>query len=241
MAFGISDSLINPVVLSSFAFLIFVLIMVYRTLRSMKITRDKSIRFFLITTGVLLAWFSAVFILGKIGFFARNPLFAPNMIFGFLILFHFLRMAYHSKTLQTVADAIPTTWIVGIQTYRIVGVGFLILYVQQQLPAAFAFPAGIGDILVGVSAPFVAMIYYAKKPYAQKLAIAWNIFGIADVVVAVGVGILGFPRPVQFIPLAPSTEPFSLFPLVIIPLFAVPLATLLHFLSLRVLQHQNPR
>ena len=239
MAFEIISNLTNSVALSSFAFLILVLIMVYRTVRVMKIPKNKGMRFFIIMSFLLLLWFGAVFLLGNIGFFAKNPLFAPNIIFGFLVLFHFLRMAYHSKTVQTVAEAIPTTWIVAIQTYRIVGVGFLILYAQKQLPAAFALPSGIGDILVGVSAPFVAILYYLKKPYSKKLAIVWNIIGIADLVIAVSVGILGFPRPVQFLPLAPSTEPLSLFPLVIIPLFAVPLATLLHFLSLRVLQNQK--
>ena len=201
--------------------------------------RNKALKFFLMTALVLLIWFSAVFLLGQIGFFAKNPLFAPNIIFSFLILFHFLRIAYHSKTVQTVTDAIPVPWIVGVQTYRIVGIGFIILYTRGLLPAEFAFSAGIGDILVGVTAPFVAILYYLKKSYSRKLAIAWNIIGIVDLVIALSVGILGFSRPVQFLHTSPSTEILSLFPLVLVPLFAVPLALFLHFSSLRFLRKVN--
>lgn len=231
MALNIPNYWTYSVVLSSFAFLVFVLLIVYKT--------SKSKKFSSTTTFVLLSWFSIVFILGKTGFFAINPLIAPNIIFGFLILFHFLRKIYHSKTIQNIADAIPVHWIIGIQTYRIVGIGFLFLWARQLLPAEFAFPAGIGDIIVGISAPVVALFYYLKKTYATKLAIAWNIVGIADLVIAISVGILGYPRPLQVLPVTPSTDLMSLFPLVIITLFAVPLAMLLHFFSLRVLRKEN--
>lgn len=41
-------------------------------------------------------------------------------------------------------------------TLRVVGVLFLIVMAQGHLPAAFALPAGLGDIAIGVAAPFVA-------------------------------------------------------------------------------------
>ena len=230
----ISDFL-NPTILSSLAFLISVLLIVYFTVRSLKMG-NKGLKFFLITAIVLIVWFFVVFSLGRIGFFAKNPLFAPNIVFGFLILFELLRRVYFSKTVQNIADNIPIHWIIGIQTYRIVGVGFLILWAEGLLPAAFAFSAGIGDVFVGITAPFVALFCYLRKSFSKRLAIAWNIIGIADLIIALSVGFVGFSRPVQFVPLSPSTEAISLFPLVIVPLFAVPLALLLHFFSLRALK-----
>ena len=214
--------------------------MVYTTVRSMKM--KNGLKFFLITTAVLLGWYLVVLIPGIMGFFTIDPLFAPNILFGFLILFHFLRKAYHSKTIQKVADRIPVPFIIGIQFFRVIGIVFLILWARGTLPAIFAFPAGIGDIIVGVTAPFVALLFYLKKSYSRKLAIWWNYFGIADLVIAIGVGILAFTRPFTIIPasISPiSTEPMSLFPLVMVPLFIVPLDFLLHFLSLRVLKKIN--
>ncbi|MDP3725442.1 MAG: hypothetical protein Q8R20_03180 [Nanoarchaeota archaeon] len=184
---------------------------------------------------VLFLWFFAVTFLSKTRFFAINPLVAPNIMLGFLVLFMFLQKAYASKRIRTITDVIPQHWLIGIQTYRVVGVNFLFLYQAGVLPAAFAFPSGYGDILVGVTAPFIAYFCFKKKPFARRVAIAWNILGILDLVMALGIGTLGFPRPLQMLPLTPSTEPLSLHPLALIPLFAVPLALMLHLFSLRTL------
>lgn len=124
---------------------------------------------------------------------------------------------------------------IASQIYRVVGISFIPLYYQGLLPAAFAFPSGYGDIVVGITAPFVAYMYAKKKPYSRELALIWNMIGIADLVIAIGIGNLGYPRPLQMLPLHPSTELLSLFPLVLIPLFAVPLALVLHFFSFRML------
>ena len=233
------QDLAEPAILSSFAFLIFVLLLVY--FASRKVLKENWLKFFLIILFVLLAWFFTVAFFGKTGFISKSYywLFIPNLAIAFLILFHFLRKAYYSEKIRKIADAIPQHWIIGIQFYRVVGVGFIILYFQGSLPALFAFSAGIGDIIVGITAPFVALACYLKKSYSKNLAVAWNILGILDLVIAISVGILGFPRPVQFLPLYPSTEPISLFPLVMVPLFAVPIAIILHLFSLRGLRKGN--
>jgi len=38
---------------------------------------------------------------------------------------------------------------VGVQVYRALGLIFLVLYAGGYLPGLFAWPAGVGDILVG--------------------------------------------------------------------------------------------
>jgi hypothetical protein len=106
-------------------------------------------------------------------------------------------------------------------TLRVVGVLFLIVMAQGHLPAAFALPAGLGDIAIGVAAPFVASRLACGTGRAG--AIRFNVLGILDLVVA---GIIGFL-------LLPSTEPLTLLPLALIPTTAVPLAVALHIVSLR--------
>ena len=154
-----------------------------------------------------------------------------------MVLFIFLQKAYASNAIRKIADAIPQELLIGVQAYRVVGINFLRLYTAGVLPAVFAFSAGYGDIFVGVSALFVAYFYFKKKTFARKLAIIWNYIGILDLVVAIGIGILGFPRPIQTLPLTPSTEALSLHPLALIPLFAVPIALMLHLFSLRTLMN----
>lgn len=199
----------------------------------------KNIGLSLAVAGGLLIWFSFVAFIGRSGWFATNPLVLPFIGIGFLVLFGLLRLAYHNARISELFTAIPQPWLIGIQTYRVVGYAFFEQYRLGNLPAAFAFPAGIGDMLVGGLAPIVAIIALSSLSSRTTWIRYWNYLGIADLVIAISVGVLGFSRPIQFVPLTPSTEAIALDPLVIVPLFAVPLALLLHLFSLRALLNKS--
>ncbi len=113
------------------------------------------------------------------------------------------------------------------------------LWADGLLPAAFALPAGFGDVLVGVLAGVVALIYAADRSGARSAAIAWNLFGIADLAVAVTMGFLTSPGPFQQLALDSPNVLISAYPLVMIPVFAVPLSIILHGLSLWKIARQG--
>jgi hypothetical protein len=112
-------------------------------------------------------------------------------------------------------------------TLRVVGVLFLIAMAQGHLPAAFALPAGLGDIAIGVAAPFVAR--QLARDTGHTGAVRFNVLGILDLIVA---GIIGFLL-LELVEVTPSTAPLFLLPLALIPTAAVPLAIALHIVSLR--------
>ena len=57
-----------------------------------------------------------------------------------------------------------TALLVAAQTYRIFGIAFLWGMTQGLLDPAFAIPAGIGDILIGVTAiPFAIFLWKASR------------------------------------------------------------------------------
>ncbi len=198
----------------------------------------KHFKYSAIAFSSLTAWFLIVYFTAKASVFAQNPFVAPFIMIGFILLFAILQKVYNSKTAQLIMTAIPQHWIIGIQTYRIVGYSFLTLAALGFLPWLFAYSAGYGDMIVGLLAPIIALLIYFKKdsPIVKKAAIYWNYFGILDLIAAIGIGMLGYPRPVQTLPLEVSTEQLSLFPLALIPLFVVPLAFMLHLFSLKGLK-----
>lgn len=112
-------------------------------------------------------------------------------------------------------------------TLRVVGVLFLIAMAQGHLPAAFALPAGLGDIAIGLAAPFVAL--RLARNTGRAAAVRFNVLGILDLVAA---GIIGFLL-LGIIEVTPSTAPLTLLPLALIPTTAVPLTVALHIVSLR--------
>lgn len=110
---------------------------------------------------------------------------------------------------------------------RVVGISFLIVMALGHLPATFAMSAGLGDIAIGVAAPFVAL--QLARGTGRAGAVLFNVLGVLDLVVA---GILGFLL-FRLVEVTPSTAPLFVLPLALIPTVAVPLAITLHIVSLR--------
>jgi hypothetical protein len=127
---------------------------------------------------------------------------------------------------------VPQSWLVGVQAYRGLGSIFLVLLGIGLLPGEFALPAGFGDVFVGIAAIPVAAVYAGGTPGRGALVVLWNVLGIADLVVAVGSGFLSTPSPLQLLALADPNQLIGAYPLVLIPVFAVPLSIVLHIASL---------
>jgi hypothetical protein len=117
-------------------------------------------------------------------------------------------------------------------TLRVLGVVFLIVMIQGQLPAAFAVPAGLGDIAIGVAAPFLAR-RLARGRAARHAVVRFHVLGILDLVMAAGIAAL---ITYGLLEVAPSTELLRL--LALVPTAAVPLAVALHVVALRQ-RHAN--
>ena len=141
-----------------------------------------------------------------------------------------------SKRIGEVLDAMPASWLIGLQVYRVFGGIFLVGWARGVIPSLFALPAGIGDVITGLLALPVAYSLASRNSNAVRGAIAWNIFGLLDFTIAVGIGLATAPGPFQVIvPSIPNTA-VGLYPTVLIPAFAVPSSILLHVLSLRQLR-----
>jgi hypothetical protein len=107
---------------------------------------------------------------------------------------------------------------------------FLALYKHGLLPGAFAWPAGLGDIAIGVTAPWVALALVRRPGFAtSRVFIAWNLFGILDLVLAVGTGGLHSALASAG---EVTTGPMAELPLVLIPAYLVPLFIMLHLAAL---------
>jgi hypothetical protein len=104
------------------------------------------------------------------------------------------------------------------------------------MPGLFAWPAGLGDVLVGVLAPVVAVAYARGPEKNGDLVSAWNIFGMVDLIVAVATGFSTSPSPFQLFAFDQPNELVSVFPLVLIPTYLVPVSILLHIASLTKLR-----
>ena len=184
-------------------------------------------------TALLLAWFAIALALSYEEAFRGAANRQPTIEFGVLVpIVIGLALLWRSSTVRRVLDAVPQSWLVGVQFYRALGLIFLLLLGEGRLPPQFALPAGYGDVAVGLTAPVVAWAY-ARGVYGRETIVrAWNLFGLLDLLVAVGTGFMTSPSPFQSLSVDAPNELISAFPLVMVPVFAVPLSVLLHVASL---------
>ena len=122
-------------------------------------------------------------------------------------------------------------WLVGLQLFRVIGGVFLIEMVRGHIPGVFAYPAGIGDILVGATALGVLLAYTKRGRIPGAFIIFVIALGIADFLSAFFFGFTSTQGPFQlFFPAIPNR--LIIFPTGMIPLFLVPYAIFFHVLSL---------
>lgn len=195
-------------------------------------------RFGTVSGTYLLGWLLLALVLGSAGVFQASP----STVFPAIALGIALPLAIgvfllqHSLALNSIIEAIPLPWLVAVQLYRAIGVIFLALYAVDKLPAEFAIPAGVGDVAVGLAAPVVGYLFYKGYRWSCLAGLGWNIAGILDLVVAVALGFLSSPSPFQTLALETPNELITAFPLVLVPVFAVPLSILLHLATLKRLR-----
>ena len=206
--------------------------------RRSTLSHPARMRFGIKTAIYLLGWWIAAVVLGSGEVFhATSSSVFPAIALGVTlpILMGVLLLRW-SPSLNSVIKAIPIHWLVGIQLYRAFGLIFLVLYASGYLPAEFAIPAGVGDVLVGVAAPVVGYLFYKGYRWSCLAVLGWNLVGILDLVIAVTVGFLSSPGPFHVLAIETPNELITAFPLVLVPVFAVPLSVVLHLATLKRLQ-----
>ncbi len=189
----------------------------YFGIRALPGTRARRSRWIIGSAVVGAAWLIGVFLLGTAGNDVLPPR-IPMALVATLLLGYLLLL---SPAFRRIIAAVPQHWLIGIQVFRILGAVWLVRYFAGALPGLFALPAGIGDVVTGLLAPFVAYAWYSGKPYARSVAIAWTLFGMADLVNAVVLGTL-----------TNGGAGGIVFPVALIPAYGVPRAFLIHSYSL---------
>ena len=187
-----------------------------------------------VVTVALALWLGLVFLLGAQGRFVR-PTNSPPMpiFFGFAIpLVVFFAAYFRWSAFRAFVLGADLRLAAAVQARRFAGLGFLSLYAHGVLPGLFAFPAGLGDIAIAVSAPWIVLGLIRHPSFAtSRRYVIWNIMGIIDLVVAVSMVTIcsGFLHRLTG---NVTTSPMSQLPLVLIPAYFVPLFIMLHFTAL---------
>jgi hypothetical protein len=183
---------------------------------------------------VLTAWFVLIVLLGASGAFATPPgvLPLPIAVGVTAPIVVFLSAYWMSRQFREFVLTADLRLVAGIHAWRAVGFGFLALYAYGVLPGLFALPAGLGDIAIGVTAPWIVLALIRRPDFAaSKTFVVWNLLGLLDLAVAVGTGALGSGLATG-IAGEITTAPMAQLPLVLVPAYLVPIFIMLHLTAL---------
>lgn len=120
--------------------------------------------------------------------------------------------------------------LISLQLWRVIGAVFLLEMTRENIPGVFAYPAGIGDIIVAATAACVLLKYQPPTTIPRRAVLLVITLGIIDFIAAFFFGFGSSPSPLQiFFPVV--TNNLLQFPTGMIPLFLVPYAIFFHTLS----------
>lgn len=175
-----------------------------------------------VTIGSQLGWYDQLMLPPKILLFTMFPLLA------FL-----LGVVFNLPQYKEIVRFIPLAGLVGLHIFRLIGSFFLLLFLVGVLPKSIGLIAGIGDLVTAISSIYVAHALRSGKPFARKLTIAWNTFGLLDIIATSASALiltkLSIDHGTQ------GVEGLALFPFCFIPAFAPATIIFLHLTVYRKL------
>jgi hypothetical protein len=183
----------------------------------------------------LAVWFVLVFSLG-----AREAFVAPRETPPMALLIAvtapiivFACGLWFAHSVREFVLAADLRFMTAIQAWRIGGFSFLVLYTYGILPGYFAWPAAVGDMAIGVTAPWIVAALMRERSFAASNSfVTWNVFGILDLAVAVGMGAFGLRFFADDVVGPGATTAMAYLPLVLVPAFFVPAFIILHLAAL---------
>lgn len=186
-----------------------------------------------LTAGLIAAWFVFALSASLLHVFQSNPG-QPPLAVGLavvipIVLFFVLFAALPG--FRQFALSLNPRILTFVQSWRVVGFTFLVLYSTGLLPGLLALPAGWGDIAIGATAPLAAtqlMSFNRRTGF-----VVWQLLGILDLVMALALGVWAGMTITQ----GPGTALMAVLPLSLLPTFVVPLFILLHFVCIAQARH----
>jgi hypothetical protein len=187
-----------------------------------------------IVTMMLLVWLAIVLILAAGGAFV-SPIGTPPLRIVAAVavpLLVFFGLYTTSAAFRDFVLGSDLSLITAIQAWRFAGFAFVALQVHGVLPRVFSWPAGLGDMAIGITAPFVAAALIRRTDFAaSRTFVIWNLLGILDLVLAVSIAAVSASLATGAASQI-TVAPMAQLPLALVPVFLVPFFVMLHLAAL---------
>ena len=214
--------------------LVFIVSGVKGTFLRMGLAPDRAAQKTWVIAALLVGWLVLVSFLALSGFMSNFDLAPFNMVPALLPpLVAVLVITFHPKT-QDFLKHLPAKGLLLFQVFRVpVEIFLWWLFLANALPERMTFEGNNWDLLSGLAGPVMAVVCFGAQRQNYRLATVYNLVGLALLLNIVVNGVLTLPTPFQMFFDKPGAIIMTLFPVMVLPTFLVPLAYALHAFSLR--------
>lgn len=189
-----------------------------------------------ITALALSGWLVVVALLARSGLFTDFVSLPPRI--GIVLVPPLLVVLVLTFTplVDRLLQRVPPQWLITSQAFRVgVEVVLWLLYMQGEVAPLMTFHGRNFDIAAGLTAPLVSFWCFGRGRRRTRWAVVWNVVGLLLLFNVAAHGLLSTPAPFRQFVTEPPFEIVARLPYIWLPSFLVPLALLLHTLSLRQL------
>jgi hypothetical protein len=180
-------------------------------------------------------WILLTGLLAVQGYFADFQAMPPRIAVASLLATIFFAVFAFSIPMARWLPQMPQAALIGLQSFRII-IEIQLYYLAQTvfMPTLMTIAGRNFDLLVGLSAPFVAyVVHRLGETRSYRLVVGWNLVSMLILVNTVVTGVLSAPTPMRLFIVEPPNTAIGIFPFAWLPTFVVPFALFIHLLSLR--------
>lgn len=180
----------------------------------------------------ILLWFLIVFSLSVTGWFEQ---FSSGTLFGMGAVVSatgFTFLHWRSEKFRGFLRARNLRRLTWVQAFRFYGILALVKAHQHVLPAIFAVPTGIIDVIFASTSFLVAARLISRDGNPKPGFVAWHVAGLGGLAVSALLAVLTSSTRFGLVEGGLTSKPMTWFPMSLVPVFIGPLVLIFHLLAL---------
>ncbi len=202
------------------------------------LSKDKKIqRISNVVSLVVLLWliFQSTLSLNK--WYMDREAMPPHMLFPLITSIVVVSTLFIFQSGKRWMDGISLSVFTWIHVVRLpVEICLFWLATHKQLPWSMTFDGFNYDIIFGITAPIMALLYFNFKKISSMVMLVWNALGLISVLLVFIRGIGSLPSPIQIWDFSQPNYAVMHFPFIWLPAFIVPTVVLAHLIAIRRLR-----
>lgn len=185
---------------------------------------------------LLLLWIVFQSTLALNGWYMDRVSLPPHIAFPIIVSAILITFLFITSSGRKFVDSLSLQTLTWLHLVRLpVEVCLLWLAYQKQVPFSMTFEGFNFDILFGITAPIMALLYFRWKKISKQVLLVWNVLALLSVIIIVVIAAGAAPTTVQAWNFSQPNYAILHFPFIWLPSVIVPIVILAHLKAIRQL------